>query len=54
MLFYHVSHFFSEVFKELVPGGEGMLIMKTSDDTTNSGVDQADDEDGEVEGEPTG
>ena len=42
-----VSHFFSEVFKELVPGGEGVLIMKTTDDETD-GFDAADDEEGGI------
>lgn len=27
-----VSHYFTEVFRELVPGGDGVLVMKTSDE----------------------
>lgn len=32
-----VSHHFSEVFSELVPGGEGKLIMRTTGDETTGG-----------------
>ena len=47
-----VSHYFSEVFRELVPGGEGVLIMKTTDEI-DSGADQADDEEGGITPVPT-
>lgn len=45
-----VSHHFTEVFSELVPGGHGQLIMKTRAEEGNAAAgDDNDDEDGAQE-----
>ncbi len=41
-----VSHYFSEVFSELVPGGNGKLVMKTTMDAANAAASGEDDESG--------
>lgn len=46
-----VSHHFTEVFSELVPGGEGKLIMRTSGDEATGGEEL---DDGTVTGTESG
>jgi structural maintenance of chromosome 3 (chondroitin sulfate proteoglycan 6) len=40
-----VSHYFSEVFSELVPGGNGKLVMKTTMDAANAAAASGEEED---------